>query len=348
MLGLLGVGDLRSKIGQDGGKSSGRNLGGDGARDKALKVVAKQVREGTGSLGNGSLKGMKILVTGGSGRLGKYVMEELAAAGHWAINVDKNPGESRRWGNYIGVDLSNAGQIYDVMLEVKPDAVVHLAADPRAGYVPRNHQFVSNVGMTHSVMMAAGDLGVRRIVYASSEQANGWSSGNLCPPRFPFGEEDMTRPRSAYALSKLMGEEIAESIVATYPETSAVSLRINFITVPSDSEWISKRAEHWPGGHTNLWAYLDARDAATAFRLAVEAPREVLGHGHRAYMVAAADNLTTFETRDAISRFFGPEIEVSPELDVFGSTVDCARITKDLGWRPVHSWRNALSPQSVE
>ncbi len=158
----------------------------------------------------------------------------------------------------------------------------------------------------------------------------------------------MTRPRSAYALSKLMGEEIAESIVATYPETSAVSLRINFITVPEDSDWIEKRAGHWPGGHTNLWAYLDARDAATAFRLAVESPREVLGHGHRAYMVAAADNLTTFETRDAISRFFGPEIEVSPELGAFGSTVDCTRITKDLGWRPVHSWRNALSPQSVE
>jgi len=190
--------------------------------------------------------------------------------------------------------------------------------------------------MTHLVLQTAADLDIRNIAIASSEMASGWSSRNLCPPRIPFDETMNVDTGNAYALSKRLGEHLADGIAAANPNLSIASLRINYVLLGDARERVQESEGRWPGWHTNFWSYVDVQDAARAFRLAIETPMA----GHRIYMVAATDTLTSSPTAEAIRKFFGPDIEIDPELPEFGSAIDCSRIAKDLGWVPHNTWRN--------
>jgi UDP-glucose 4-epimerase len=124
---------------------------------------------------------------------------------------------------------------------------------------------------TYNVMQAAGDSGiVTRFIYASSEMATGWLTTDALPPRFPFNEEDRVDTPSAYALSKYMGEKIADSMLVRYPQMTFCSLRINNVIPPDQYDILAYRRENFPEGGGNFWSYIDARDVAGAFRAALE------------------------------------------------------------------------------
>ncbi|MDX2065364.1 MAG: NAD(P)-dependent oxidoreductase, partial [Fimbriimonadaceae bacterium] len=267
----------------------------------------------------------------------------LREAGHWVISMDRFA-KTRPNYNEFDCDLRQPGEVMDALLELRPDAVIHLAANPSPFGKPRHLTFTENVGMCWTVFQTAADLGIMTLAYASSEQANGWSSARTCPERFPVDEASATPPQSAYALSKLVGEQVADSIAAQYPALSIASLRINYVMDPDHHEKIPQWAAQWPGSHANFWAYVDARDAAHAFRLAVEKPIP----GHRVYMVAADDLMLERPTRDAIRDQFGEHIRVDERVREFGSTIDCGRIERDLGWRPKYSWRSVSPATRVE
>jgi nucleoside-diphosphate-sugar epimerase len=281
---------------------------------------------------------MNVAVTGGSGHLGRHVVKLLVEKGHQVTNLDRERPEDWRLSRFIRLNLADAAEVFDALAMVKPEGVVHLAANPQPMGNPRHPLFMQNVGISHAVMQAAGDLGVRRIVYASSEQASGWTSQHQAPRRIPMDEAAMVPPTSAYALSKLVGEVIAESMVATYPEMSAVSLRLNYVFAPDQYE----RMRKWQGNvdypSPNFWSYIDARDAAEAFRLALEADTP----GHRTYSIAATDTFIDVPTRDAMTRHHGDGLEFADDLPEFGSAIDCRRIEEDLGWRPQWSWRDVM------
>jgi len=278
---------------------------------------------------------MKVLVTGGSGKLGQFVLQDLRDQGHEALNVDRTYPEHNRYGWTFKTDLADASQLFDAFMKIRPDAVVHLAANPSPYGFPRQQQFTDNVAITHAVLQASGDLGVKRVVFASSEMANGWSTRYQCPPRLPFSETDVITTPNAYALSKVVGESIADSMQVAYPEMAIASLRINLVTHP-DWPWAYRGVDHFPGGHANLWAYQDARDAARACRLWLESDLP----GHHVYMVSADDSLINLPIREAVARHFGDHPAIPDSVSEFGSLVDCSRIKADLGWAPQYSWRD--------
>ena len=72
---------------------------------------------------------MKTLVTGGSGKAGAYVVRELAAAGYEVTNLDQRRLEGLP-GQFIKVDLTNSGEVYDAFAQIRPDFVCHIAANP--------------------------------------------------------------------------------------------------------------------------------------------------------------------------------------------------------------------------
>ena len=81
---------------------------------------------------------MRIAVTGGSGKLGRHVVRRLRASGHDVLNLDAT---GERWTGWTQVDLSDYGQVADILGgaqgELAPvDAVVHLAAIPAPGLAP--------------------------------------------------------------------------------------------------------------------------------------------------------------------------------------------------------------------
>ncbi|RYG46676.1 NAD(P)-dependent oxidoreductase [bacterium] len=276
---------------------------------------------------------MKILVTGGSGRVGQAVVQLLSDTGMTVVNIDRKPPSEWR-SRFIEVDLEDSGQVYDAIAEQKPDGVVHLAADARSMGRVRHAQFMGNVGIAHSVMQAAADLGAARLVYASSEQASGWTSARLQPERLPADETAMTPPQTAYALSKYVGEVIAESFAAAHPEMSFSSLRFNYVSLPEHYE----RMREWREDHMspNLWGYVDVRDAAAAVKLALEKDLK----GHRAYNINATDTLSHTPTRELVAKWYGDKVELAEDLTTFGALIDCTRAERELGWKPQHTWRS--------
>ena len=70
---------------------------------------------------------MRILVTGGSGRIGRYVVKELAVTGHDVTSVDILSPEERS-PRFLRIDLTDAGEVYQALATVGAEAVVHLGA----------------------------------------------------------------------------------------------------------------------------------------------------------------------------------------------------------------------------
>jgi UDP-glucose 4-epimerase len=280
---------------------------------------------------------MRVVVTGGSGRAGSYTVKELAAAGHEVVNLDVVRPPEGLPGDFVQLDLTKAGEVYDVLAQVRPEGVCHLAANPSPTGFPRHQTFDNNVLSTNNVMQAAGDVGVRRLVYASSEMATGWLTTNELPARFPFDETDRVDSPSAYALSKYLGEVIADSMVRQYPTMSICSLRINNVIMPERYDVVRYRRENFPEGGVNFWSYIDVRDVASAFRAALEG--EIVGH--EVFLIAAADTCLDTPIQEAIERLYGPGARFAPDHGPFESVFSCRRIEERLGWTPRYSWRDA-------
>lgn len=148
---------------------------------------------------------MRIVVTGGSGKAGRWVVKDLRAHGHDVLNVDlvRDGIENEQC---IVADLTDLGQTQDVL--VGADAVVHFAAIPAPGLRPEGETFRINGLSTYNVFQAAVGAPVKRVVWASSETVLGLPFDR--PPDFaPIDESITPRPESSYALSKLVGETMA-------------------------------------------------------------------------------------------------------------------------------------------
>ena len=154
---------------------------------------------------------MKIAVTGGSGKAGRAVVRDLREHGHEVLNVDRVPSHEDA-APYLPADLTDYGQTLEALSggHVLPgiEAVVHLAAIPAPDKATQDVVFRTNITSTHTVFSAAWRLGLKRIVWASSETTLGLPFDT--PPEYaPVDEEHPLRPESSYALSKVLGEEMA-------------------------------------------------------------------------------------------------------------------------------------------
>jgi nucleoside-diphosphate-sugar epimerase len=123
----------------------------------------------------------KIAVTGGSGKAGRAVVRDLLEHGHDVINVDLVPSVESYSPNtpapFLPADLTDFGQTLEAIGggERMPGigAVVHLAAIPSPVHGTPDQVFRNNVVSTHTVFAAALRLGLRRVVWASSETTLG-------------------------------------------------------------------------------------------------------------------------------------------------------------------------------
>src|SRR3990172_8706572 len=109
---------------------------------------------------------VRIVVTGGSGKAGRWVVQDLRARDHDVLNVDLVHDGSAH-GLCVLTDLTDLGQCHEVIRGA--DAVVHLAAIPAPELRPEGETFRQNALSAYNVFAAAEAAGVRRVVWASSE-----------------------------------------------------------------------------------------------------------------------------------------------------------------------------------
>ncbi len=278
---------------------------------------------------------MRIALTGSSGKLGTVVARELRAAGHDVIGLDV---AGARGSHFVQVDLTDYGQVVDVLTAVNDrhegfDAVVHLAAIPAPGIRSDVATFHNNIAATFNVFWAAVRLGIRRIVYASSETVLGLPF-DVPPPYIPVDEEYAPRPESVYSLVKTLEEQLATELVRWHPDLSITALRFSNVMVPGDyAEFpafdADPRLRKW-----NLWGYIDARDGAQAVQRALE----VAPPGFDRFIIAAADTVMSRPNAELIAEVF-PDVPVTAEVGENDTLLSIDKARRLLGYAPRHSWR---------
>jgi len=233
----------------------------------------------------------------------------------------------------IHADLTDYGQAVEALAGA--DAVVHLANIPSPGRAPAPHTFTRNSATNANVFLAAQRLGLKRVAWASSETTLGLPFDADAPPRYaPVDEAHFPLPTSTYALSKVITEQLAEHISA-WSGIPFVGLRLSNIFRPEDYVRVPSFHSDAALRCWNLWGYIDVRDAATAFRLALEA--DVTGSHN--VIIAAADTIMDRPSAALLAEVF-PDVALSREIGTYETllAIDGARAL--LGYSPQHSWRD--------
>ena len=274
---------------------------------------------------------MQILVTGASGRIGRYVVKELVSAGHNVTGVDilASDGSSPR---FLRVDLTDAGEVYQALAGAEAEAVVHLGAWANAGVVPDTRTYGDNVQGTFNLFQACADLGIQRVVSASSSQVYGFAKE---PPVYvPVDETHPLRHANCYALSKVVGEQAADYFVERFGMT-ILSFRLMGIRTPAqlDAE-IDELAQDLRKGTSLLWTRTDARDAAIACRLAVEVDSVPSGP----YNITGGQVVLSEPTATLVERYFGDKTEVRDVLPGHISPMSCDKAKAAFGYQPRYVW----------
>jgi nucleoside-diphosphate-sugar epimerase len=214
--------------------------------------------------------------------------------------------------------------------------VLHLAGIPRPGPAPDHRIFMNNTNSTYAVFSAAVRLGINNIVWASSETLLGLPL-DTPPPYAPLDEETPLQPNWSYALSKLMGEQMADQFCRWNPALSIVSLRFSNVFAGADYGMIPKIQDKPERRKFNLWGYVDASDCGEACRLALETDLP----GHHPLIIAAADNIAGQDSRALMAQHF-PGVAIKGDVKGEASLLSSALAQQKIGYVPKVSWRDRI------
>jgi nucleoside-diphosphate-sugar epimerase len=276
---------------------------------------------------------MKVLITGGAGKVGQWVVRELLNSKDYEITVlDRTPGPERGPVKYLVGDVQDLGQVMEAISGA--EAVIHLAAIHNPNIATTTVTYQTNVVGTFNVHHAAFRLRVKRVVSASSNAVVGWSYGKrFMPDYLPIDEDHPVRPEDVYGLSKEIGETIARSYARKGLET--VMLRPSGVVTPDEVEQMKKDGGRRPTGF-HAYSYIDARDLAVAFRLAVE--RSIASDS--IFFVVADDSTVTEPLCELYPRVMPSIGDKARRLTGSQGAYSNSAAKESLGWQPVRSWRS--------
>jgi nucleoside-diphosphate-sugar epimerase len=285
--------------------------------------------------------GKKVVVTGGTGKAGRWVIADLLEHGYQVTNVDLRPSDQV---HTYQADLCDLGQVFG-MLEGK-DAVIHLAAIPWPGEHAPEVVFRNNVMSTFNILQAACVLGIRKVVLAGSESALGFPFAfrPFSPLYLPIDEAHPLLAQDAYGLSKIVGEELGRGFARREPAMSIMTLRFSYIQRPEDYAGELRAAWADPARNGfNLWAYVDARDVAQACRLALESSQT----GYDAFYIAAPDTLMREPTLALVNRYYPGVARVAEGFGGRMSPLDCRHAQEVLGFAAKYTWEQVVRPEDI-
>jgi nucleoside-diphosphate-sugar epimerase len=285
-----------------------------------------------------------IIVTGGSGKVGRATVKDLMQHGYQVASLDMTrpaglsnppkPGDV----NFSRVDITDFGQVMGAFSGInervagKVDGIVHLGAIASPGEAPDHVIFETNMVSTYNVFEAAKRLGIRNIVWASSETVYGipYPDG----PKYLPVDEEIEQPQWSYSLSKLLGEKMAEQYARWDAETKIIGLRLSNVQEPQDYANFESYQADPKTRHFNLWTYIDARDAAQAVRLGLESKLK----GWHAFGIANSNSLMR-KSNDELLDAVWPGVARKRPLKPNESLISIEKAQRMLGYKPQWDWK---------
>ncbi len=284
---------------------------------------------------------MKIVVTGGLGKAGRWIVRELirddgGRTAHHVLVLDLTRGVPNERVRYLAGDVLNEGQVFEAI--AGSDAIIHLAGVPRHGVVANEVTFRTNVLAAFNVHEAAWRLCVPRVVTMSSEAVLGWAPGawvrEVPPDYLPLDEGHPLRPQDAYGLSKQGIEMVARSY-SEKADMTTVLLRPPRVVTPEELGAL-RESEGIKPTKFALFNYIDVRDLADVCRLAVERPLS----GCNVLFAGSGDSLVKEPLCSVYPRLMPAIGRKAQALTEGLSSVSLKAIKQALGWQPRYSWRS--------
>ncbi|KAL2831508.1 hypothetical protein BDW59DRAFT_140247 [Aspergillus cavernicola] len=304
--------------------------------------------------------GKRIIITGGSGKVGQHVISHLLSRGHDILNLDITPlpAPLSEQVHTLRVDLTDSGHVHSALtsrfhpacpfyepLNQIPDAVIHLASYPRNMIVPDGETYRVNTQAGYNVIEAATRLGIRKIIIASTVCVYGppYAEGDADFPSFPVDEKVDTNPMDTYAISKVCVERTARGFARRFvsKKVDVYVFRLAAVIGPDEYEtvfgkWKARPAEMRAVG----WSYTDARDFGRMCDLAV------LKDGLGFQIFNATNDEITVDTDLTTAKYLAEEAGDVPFTRKMGQSeapLTNRKIKEMLGFREEHSWRKYFS-----
>lgn len=279
---------------------------------------------------------MRIAVTGAAGRVGRHVVADLLAHDHEVYAFDRvapsDDGITRRATWHRG-EARDPDEMARFIGRTRAEALIHLAAIPSPRHGEPFEVFAANTQATFAALEAAGLVGVPRVALASSTSVTGLPFGapGLSPRYIPVDEHHPNIGTDAYALSKEADEATARMMHRRHGY-QVVALRISNTATMAEQLERAAEVERDPAVLAcELWAYLDVRDGAHAFRLAVE--RDI--PGCHVINVMAPDTNVHKPTAQLLARYH-PTTELRRPIEGREVPFDLTRSRELLGFEAEH------------
>ena len=292
----------------------------------------------------------KALITGSGGFVGVYLKTELESNGYDAIGMDVAPSTGTVQG-----DILNPEQMCEILREITPDAIFHLAGQAsvaRSWKIPQK-TFEINVIGTVNLLEAAHQFvpGARIILVGSSDEY-----GSLGNAGAGVSEEVVLNPQTPYAVSKHAQEELAKTYVRAYGMHICMTRSFNHcgrgqkrgFLIPDfaagivDVETGKKDALH-VGNLTAKRDFTHVKDIVRAYRLLAES-----GRWGEIYNVGSGMTWSAQEILDALRKLASCAVPVVMDPDKMRPSdtplvcCDHGKLTADTGWMPNVSMEETL------
>ncbi len=283
---------------------------------------------------------MRVLVTGASGFVGRWLSRALRARGHEVVE-----GEAR-------LDVTDHRALRAALGRLRPDAVAHLAAvafGPDAGADPAQ-AFRVTVGGTVNLFEAVRALPTPPVVLVTgSSDVYGIPAAH----ELPLAETAPLRPVKPYALSKAAQESIALAYAARHGVRVVVTRSFNHagpgqrpvFVIPALAERVAAvvrgEADEVPVGNLDVRRDVtDVRDVVEAYVSLLEAlHQDALGQNGLALNICSGRSVTIRWLLEELGRLAGiqPRIRIDPALvrpdDAPDLRGDASAVERLIGWR---------------
>ena len=216
----------------------------------------------------------RVLVTGLEGFTGRYVAAQLRGAGYEVCGLAHAASPSGA-GQHAAVDLLDAAAVQDAVAQIRPQAVIHLAAIAFVAHGDVEAIYRTNIVGTRNLLAGLAELPVPPSAVVLASSANVYGNARGCEGL--LDESTPAAPANDYEVSKLAMEYVARTWAARLP--LVVTRPFNYTGVGQGSSFlIPKIVEHFRRGerrielgNLDVWReFMDVRAVAWVYRRLLE------------------------------------------------------------------------------